>query len=333
MKKSFCVVIIIFLLISFNIFSLDKIRIGTWNIEHLSGSGRGLGGIGAGVLPKRSEEQLKEIANLIKNELKIDILAIQEVAINSIIDGKKISDALEVIRNELGYNWAYIIGESGLEDGISLDLAHNLQCAYIWNTNRAKMIKNFSLKFTNEVVGSKSLYDRLPFVVYFEALKNDIGTNDFLLINVHLASGQDNDENHLAAMIIIEQNIKNLLKNNHFKESDRIILGDFNDNPYTKENGEIKYSDFLYKYMEWKGYTDLVTRIIGSTRMDEKLESIIDHILINKGIHSKHLVLNSFKKYMPSQNHEELAEWRKTFSDHFPLYFDIKVSNSDDDVD
>ena len=62
--------------------------------------------------------------------------------------------------------------------------------------------------------------------------------------------------------------------------------------------------------------------------MDDKLKSIIDHFLINKGFKNE-MVENSFEKYFPTA---DLADWRKTYSDHFPLSVNVKVKK-DSDVD
>lgn len=154
------------------------------------------------------------------------------------------------------------------------------------------------------------------------------------LVNVHLTSGQNNDENHLAAMVIIEQNMNIQLKREGIKESDRIVLGDFNDNQFAKNaDGTPKYMDLLYKYMELKKFDCLVTEQIGATRMDANLTSIIDKILVNSSA-KRHLQDTAVTKYMPPDSSTSgLAEWRKTYSDHFPLMIEIKVANQDDDVD
>jgi len=313
----------------------EKIRIATWNIEHLSGDGRGLGGIGSGTLPPRTENDLKKIANLITNDLSIDLICIQETAINLVSEGKNISNDLAFIASASGNGWNYIV--SNPASGVpSPDIIHNLQCAFLWNSKKVKLNKCFNLTFPNEAagtVGEKHLFDRLPLIGYFEPVKEGLETNDFIVINVHLASGQNNDENHIAAMIILEQKLNDVLKQNQVTESDRIVLGDFNDNPFALNSNETyKYSNLLYDYMKWKEYEDLVTIFTGATRMDDNLKSIIDHMLLNKGA-KKYLVFNSFKKYMPSANKEKLALWRKSFSDHFPLYIDYKVAETDDDVD
>jgi len=152
--------------------------------------------------------------------------------------------------------------------------------------------------------------------------------------DVHLTSGQGNDENHLAAMVVIQQNVSKALKFHGCTESDKIILGDFNDNPFAKKpDGSLKFSDFLYQYMNFKRYTDLVTEDTGATRMDNNLTSIIDHVLVSRGA-NVHLVEASVERFQPADStHSGLAGWRKTFSDHFPLTVKMEVANSDDDVD
>lgn len=331
-KLSRVIIATCILLVYNTTFAQNELRIATWNIEHLGSPGRGLGGIGAGGLPLRSEAQLKEIAGLIRDDLRVDLLAIQEVAITGVSDFGHISDPLEAIIEELGDDWSYHIGKPG--DEIELGSIHNMQNAFLWNAAKVRAVKLLDLEFPNEFVGKKHLFDRIPLIGYFQALKDNEDTNDFLLVNVHLTSGQGNDENHLAAMVIIEQNLRNLLRKHNFKESDRIILGDFNDNPFARdEDGDLRYIDLLYRYVETRGYQDLVTEEIGFTRLNDQKTSIIDHILVNRGIASRHLV-GSVERFLPeNSSDEDLARWRRTFSDHLPLIVTLKVANKDDDVD
>jgi endonuclease/exonuclease/phosphatase family metal-dependent hydrolase len=310
----------------------EKIRVATWNIEHLGSSGRGLGGIGSGNLPKRSPEQLKKIATFIKNDIKADLIAVQEVAVSGKNLDVYISESLETIVDELGDDWSYYIDSTRCNMDY-LDSHENMSNAFIWNAAKVRAVKMFSVEFPNEYVGKKPLFDREPLVGYFEMKKGFEYTNDFLITNVHLTSGQDNDENHIVAMVIIEQNMNTLLKSQHIKESDRIILGDFNDNPFAKDDAnKPEYTDLLYKYMEWKKYTDLVNETTGATRMDANLSSTIDHILVNNSA-ANHLTQKSKKNTERIFPQGDLAQWRQTYSDHFPLVIEIKVENKDDDVD
>lgn len=53
--------------------ALADIRITTWNIEHLGSAGRGIGGgFGGGNLPLRSNAQLDEIGEFIRDTLQSD---------------------------------------------------------------------------------------------------------------------------------------------------------------------------------------------------------------------------------------------------------------------
>ena len=62
----------------------EELTITTWNIEHLGTSGRGFGGgFGAGVLGMRTDAQLRQIGELIRDSLDSDVLALQEIAITS----------------------------------------------------------------------------------------------------------------------------------------------------------------------------------------------------------------------------------------------------------
>ena len=61
----------------------DDLVITTWNIENIGADdGRGFaGGFGRGNLDPRTDTQLEDIADLIRDTLKSDIVAIQEVVL------------------------------------------------------------------------------------------------------------------------------------------------------------------------------------------------------------------------------------------------------------
>ena len=206
---------------------------------------------------------------------------------------------------------------------------------FLWNSQKIKDIKTSPLFVPNLKLAGKSLFDRTPIIGYFEIVEDGQSKNDFLLVNVHLASGQHNDENHLIAMTLIEYKLNKALKNLRITESDRIILGDFNDNPYAKNaNGKKMHTDALYRHMAFKKYTDFVTEDFHSTRMDSNLRSIIDHILVNKSaeMHIRQPQPGKADIWLPNDKPPAAAfpEWRKTFSDHFPVSIFIKIGSDDD---
>ena len=307
----------------------EDIKLSTWNIEHLGTDGRGFGGgFGGGSIDLRTPEQIKTIAEFIKNELKSDIIALQEISIDYEDNGSSRNERLDVIVNELGIHWQYYLPPKHNDH-------HNqsMYVGYLWNTNKVNAATLAPLITPNLNLAGKALFDRVPVIGYFEVKTASDTSNDFIVVNVHLASGQHNDENHLIAMTLIEYQLGSALKELRVKESDRIILGDFNDNPYAKSSsGKNIHTPALYEHMRFKGYTDFVTEDFHSTRMDSNLKSVIDHVLINKSA-INHIDEVKAEIWLPTGGESNFATWRQTFSDHFPISVYINVATSDDDVD
>lgn len=311
----------------------DELTIVSWNIENIGAEdGRGFaGGFGAGDLPPRTDAQLSDIAEFITDTLAADVIAIQEVSITHFEEGRSRCEPLDKIIVELEGDWEYFIQDVDfIPDGHA-----NLFVAFLWNSDRVQASNIFPLMLPNPDLAGANLYDRTPLVGYFEARNDDADgalTNDFVLVNVHLKSGQDHDENHLMAITLIEHSLTRKLKQAGIKESDRIILGDFNDNPYAKRsNGKPKFSDAMYQHMAFKKYTDLVTESSHATRMNTQLTSIIDHVLVNSSA-KLHIDQDQADIFLPGAP-ATFATWRLTFSDHFPVSFKLDIRSSDDDVD
>ena len=320
----------------------------TWNIEHLGtlgrGFGGGFGGFGRGSvqqdnkpLPLRSDADLKRIANFIENELKSDLFALQEVGITGIRRGRSLSKPLDKIIEHLNRNgskWTYFIPQ--VHETPPPDSEENIFLGYLWNQNRVHLITIFELSAPNPYMGGTELFKRTPLVGYFEALgKDGLSQNDFALANVHFASGQGYDENHLIAMALIETVLTKDLAKHAVSESDLIIMGDLNDNPtQVKADGSPKYSPAIYQHMQFKGYIDLVTPDMKTTRMNNNLDSLIDHIMVNKSAQIG-LVSTNATIYKPGGKKGDpslYGEWRRTFSDHFPISFQLQIE-PDSDVD
>jgi len=326
----------------------EKLTVTTWNIEHLGSPGRGFGGgfggFGSGSippsnqqLPRRTDDDLKKIAAFIRDDLKSDLLALQEIAITTRQRGRSKCGPLDKIVTELeadGGDWSYFL--PAVDGTPSKDSAGNEFLAFLWNRKRVRLLTVFEIPLANQDLAGKSLFDRKPLVGYFETLRDDGGTgNDFVLVNLHMASGQDNDENHLIAMTLIQFELAGALANHAVSESDIIILGDFNDKPSLKKaNGKPEFSNALYVHMDFKGYADLSTADLKTTRMNSKLDSLIDHILVNKSAQAdvSQERATIFKPGGGDGNPDLFGAWRLTFSDHFPLSFEMKVG-ADTDTD
>ena len=260
----------------------------------------------------------------------VQVLGLQEISVSEVVDGLSRSEQLDVIVAKLGDSWDYYLP---WVNEVPPD-ANNMFNAILWNSNTVNLLNAFAMEVPDLELAGEPLFKRKPLVGYFEALNNDVGTNDFLIVNVHLASGQTNDENHIIAMVLLEHGLSAALGANEVQESDRIILGDFNDNPYaTNPSGSRRFSNGLYAHMAFKRYTDLVTDGFHSTRMDNNLRSVIDHILVNNSAQS-HIPDDEANIFLPGGGDSAaFGAWRGTFSDHFPLTFRIEIENEDDDVD
>jgi len=322
--------IVAFMLLMSSLSWADNIIVTTWNIEHLGTEGRGFGGgYGGGNIPLRTGAQLDAIAQFIENDIQADVLAVQEIGITHEDSGYTRSTQLDHIVAAMGPEWRYILPPKNDDHG-----EDSMYVGYIWNAQKVRAVSVAPMAVPRIELAGKALFDRVPMIGYFEILDSQgQGKNDFALVNVHLASGQHNDENHLIAMTLIEYRLTKALEAMGVRESDRIILGDFNDNPYRRTNsGRTKYSPAMYQHMFFKGFVDYVTPDFHSTRMDQNLTSVIDHVLVNSSA-ARH-VENDGRAWilLPSQGPSGFAQWRQTYSDHFPISVAIRIG-SDDDVD
>jgi len=295
-------------------------------VEHLGSPGRGLG---YRSLPLRGERELQKIAELIQEE-ELVLLALQEVAITGKEGDRYRSASLDRLCSLLGEEWNYSLAPPAGEMPDTDDI-HNMQNAFLWDGAKVIHEATFPLPVENVEIGGKSAFDRRPWAGWFSFIHRGEKGNDLLLVNLHMASGQDNDENHLAAMVMVERSLHRALSSQDITESDRIILGDFNDNPWARdERGRLEYSSLLYHYMEEKSFQDLMSEDKGFTRMNNHLDSMIDHVLVNSSAR-RHLASQELQLIRPEASSlEEYQLWRETYSDHFPLVFSVKTSRDDD---
>lgn len=306
----------------------ENLVVVTWNIEHLSSAGRGFGGgYGGGNLPARTDEQLAQIGRFLRDELRADIVAVQEAGVGYVGPEGSRSRELDSITMAMGPGWRYALPEVGSVDPEKLELA------FIWNADRVRALRIAPMRVPDIVLAGKELFDRKPLLGYFEVVgrQGQSPRNDFLLVNVHLASGQDNDENHLIALTILEYQLTSELRALGITESDRILLGDFNDNPDARTAaGAPRYTQAAWDHLAFKGYTRLRNATVTFSRMDDNLSSLIDHIVVNSSA-ARHLA-GGLRQWLPPGGPASFAAWRRNFSDHFPLFIEIIVG-ADDDVD
>lgn len=326
----------------------SNLTITTWNIEHLGTVGRGFGGGYGGFgngsvpplgkeLPKRSEAQLEQLADLIQTELGSDVIALQEIGITGRSRGKSLSHPLRSVISHLaksGADWSYYLPP--LDETPADDAEDNTFLGFAWNKDRLRLLNAFEMPFPDLILAGKDVFERPPLIGYFESIRTDGRTgNDFVVVNVHLASGQDHDENHLIAMTLIEHGLNSALAKRGVRENERIILGDLNDNPLRLDSGgDPKYSPALYAHMKFKGYHHALPANPRTTRLSSRFDSLIDHIFVSQGLLPELVTAEAvlFAPYDFDGHTKEWAAWRTSFSDHLPLSIQIRVT-SDNDTD
>ncbi|WP_430405244.1 hypothetical protein [Fluviicola sp.] len=278
--KQHRLLVAIIALVTFTGFGQTGLTIGTWNIEHLGSGGRGFPEyLGNNGFKSRTDDDLKKIAIFIRDTLSTEIICVQEIGSSEKKSGMSYSDELKKITDNLGKTWKYYL--ANFVDG---DKSNNeMQNAFIYDESKVELKTVFEMSVPDFEVDSASVFDRKPLVGYF--IKK--GTqDDFVLVNVHLASSQGKYKAHLVAIVTTEGNLKRQLKEHGIEDQDIIILGDFNNDPFNSKNSTI-----VFDFMKGAKYTDLVNKSFGATRMNKKLTSIIDHVWLSAGA-KKHVKQN-----------------------------------------
>ena len=312
----------------------ESIKVATWNLEHLGITNNsnkkvrgGMAGCHSKKFPMRTSAQLDSIALLIQ-ERDLDVIALQEIhQYNG--DCKQLSK----IKKKLGNDWKYEVSEmKSNHDGFSTGMS-KMQTAFLWNSKKVKLDTIFNIYFPEKEVQSSDLHDRPPLVAKFTCLKNDQKMNDFVLVNLHLASGQSKRRNKAIAMVQIVTKVETMLLSSDYwlentsskkVEDDVIFLGDFNHDPW--DVNDDKLHSFMTKGFTINDYRNLLNKDESCTRMNTRFSSRIDHIYVSEGV-EEYLEYDYAKLWKPDgpEDCNNWGEWRKSFSDHFPLYFKIKI--------
>ena len=288
--------------------------LGAWNLENLSPTAkRGFPELqGNNQYGPRSPNQLKQVAKYIRDDLGVDALMLSEIYVTHDDNGSPRSSQLDKIIDEMGSNWEYSMGSSA---------GKNL--CFLYNTDRVSVavIGEFSVEeFT---VQEKDIYDRDPLVAWIDVLDEDgEAVDNLLLVGLHLKSQQKHRDNHLVAVakLITELDTFKEAQGIADSEEDVIIMGDLNDSSH-KRNG----FTYLFDYLDDKGYVHLRndsgqypgTRINGSE---------IDHILLDGDLEYDWIDPSSFQVHSATNP----TQYRKTYSDHYPLTFEFEVVDDDD---
>lgn len=114
LSRAFCgVAVLIALAIASPVFAQDQVRMGVWNIEKLSTTAqRGFPELqGSQSLDPRSDADLDQIADYIRDELEVDALMVTEIEPDSPDSTPTVPQSAQLnhIAQKLGDNWRYFL--------------------------------------------------------------------------------------------------------------------------------------------------------------------------------------------------------------------------------
>lgn len=295
----------------------DCYVVGTWNLEHFGvGKARGFPEM-AGQIPARTNAQLDGIAAAIRDTLQARILVLNEINGR---DGEETSAELEDLMSRLGPTWKYRIAVSG-------EAQRN---AIIWDTEFAEEIAHKEIVVAPKTIEGSDIFERDPLAVYYRLVKNGQTKNDLVVIALHLASGQDKERNHDAAMFRLRDRLRALRGHNSIlprPEDDILMAGDLNASPFSGPTEKFFKS---FNRGNWKLLADgpsyPATRVNGSR---------IDYIIVTRtndlqvGLWGEEIT-DPVATVGRALAGGDMLMFRKDFSDHFPVTTCVAVIDDTD---
>lgn len=299
--------------------------IGAWNLEHFTfGRSRGFpeNTRGGPTYSSRTDAEIQEIASAIRDDLGAAIMVLSEV--NG--DGQHDSPEMDRLVSDLGGSWNYFFGTTG----------GNQRLVVLWDENQVVRNACDEFTFADHDVQNKDIFDRDPVACHLSLL-DDNGTpaNDLVVVALHLASGQSNNENHSEAMERLRQRIHDVTGSAVVPTGERDILlaGDLNANRYDSREEDFwedfDESGFDYRTLSPVGGDDYPgTRLTG---VPLQPRSKIDYIIASgrAGGLTEELVQQVAWVHLGLAD-GDFRGFRQTYSDHFPITVQIRVVVDDD---
>jgi endonuclease/exonuclease/phosphatase family metal-dependent hydrolase len=296
--------------------------IGTWNLEHFNNSAsRGFpeNGQGGPTYPPRSDDDYRAITRIIE-QLSAKILVLNEI--NGRV-GLKASDEMDHLISLLGNGWAYELSGSG----------ENERTAILYDSNAVRKDGCTEFEVPAQQVQGKDIFARDPLAckfTLFDATQQP--KNDLVIVGLHLASGQQLNQNHNAAMAELRSRLQQAFSDGTFPvaEKDIFIGGDMNANRYDN-----KLENF------WEGFDSSGFKFLTLSPDDGDLyeetrlggfplhpHSKIDYLIASNGLSGELVQLTA-------EVHSELLVqgfdvFRAHVSDHIPVTVRIRVLPDDD---
>lgn len=303
----------------------EGITIGTWNLEWLcDGKGRGFpeNTQGGPSYDSRTDQDYAAIAEVIENQLHAALLVLTEVNASELDGAIPRSNEIDRLCSNLGHNYEYVVTESGGQQHVAM----------LYNKNRVRLNNSFEIEVQTKKVNNSDIFARDPLVGHFSVLAaGNTHLSDFVVVGLHLASGQDKNKNHDQAMKLLTDTLRYLINDGDVLpsgEGDIILAGDLNlsifDNKRERELERMESGS-------WDILADVNYPPTRLASVPLAPKSQIDYLIVTDEMRG------SAAEIITSQSdvHQELAngQWdnfRRVFSDHFPVTLTVHPVVDDD---
>ena len=293
---------------------IQGVVIGTWNLEWLcDGKSRGFpeNTHNGPSYDARTDQDYAAIAEVIENQLHATILVLTEVNASEHNGAIPRSTEIDRLCTNLGSNYEYTVTESGGQQHVAL----------LYDKNLVRLNSSFEIEVPLKKVENKDIFVRDPLVGHFSVLSgDDRHLSDFIVVGLHLASGQNLAKNHSAAMKLVTDTLKTLIAEGDLlpaNETDIILTGDLNLSIFdNKREQELER-------MEDGAWDILADDEYPATRLASvplSPQSKIDYIIVADEMRATGSEIAASQ----ADVHQELAneqwdDFRRVFSDHFPV--------------
>jgi exonuclease III len=262
----------------------SDIRIGSWNIEFLGADPKYRRDT-----PPRSADDLIAIGKKVK-DLGVVVLGVQEIC------GE---EPLKAVAAAAGPTWRAVLGTTGQWS----DNKTQQGVGFVYDSSVVDLVyAEELLEFPSELDGV-SVFHRKPVTACFRHLKTRC---DFRVVIVHLKAGRKarDLQKRKAEATHLRKWIDKLLEDPR-EDRDIVIMGDFN-STYGDDPEKMLESGGLMEYLDHQRPAPTIMHF----------DTPIDQFCVNKAF--REVQRNSFLSHHVADP-KERVQWRKTYSDHFPV--------------
>jgi hypothetical protein len=306
--------------------------VGTWNLEHFkNGKTRGFpeDGDGGPSYPPRGVNDLIAIAEMIRDTMGAKILILNEIngeerEING--ESQQRSDELDALIVQLGPSFQYMIAKSGAAQRVAL----------LWDTRFIRLNVAAEIEVPRTEIQGSDIFARDPLMGHFTFLHNGTAHNDLLVVGLHLASGQNKNKNHDAAMALLMRKLDEARSDGlvlPVGEFDIVIGGDLNANKFDQFQEQFFVDLNQGDWAVLAGNDYPVTRLSGVPIQPRA--SKIDYLIVSRKNDARSGLLGEEITDAEAKVHQDIANgnwdtWRRVFSDHFPVTACVAIMTDND---